>query len=74
MLGSEKLWDINIDKKTRNDDERFEAEQTLDRVGDLEYEKMFIKQKNTNTKERGIMKALKDEQAEDLLALEKKFE
>lgn len=47
----------------------------MDRVHDLDYEKMFSKQKKDNPgaisgKERGIMKALKDEKDEEYKAEE----
>ena len=45
MLGQDKLWKINIDKKTRIEEERDEAEDMLGTVGDMDYEKMFQKQK-----------------------------
>lgn len=41
VLGSEKLWQINIDKRSRNDEERKEAEDLLGVVADIDYEKMF---------------------------------
>lgn len=41
----------------------------------VDYESMFTKQKkDTNPKERPLMKALKEEHAEDLLKEEKKFD
>lgn len=61
MLGSEKLWKINIDKRSRNDEERSEAEDMLHTVADIDYERMFMKQKKDAGKERPLMQALKSE-------------
>ena len=41
VLGQDKLWKIHIDKKSRNDEERDEAERMLDDVAEMDYEKMF---------------------------------
>lgn len=54
-MGSEKLWKIDIDKKSRNDDERKEAFGMLDTVADIDYERMFMKQKKDAGKERPLM-------------------
>jgi len=55
VLGTEKLWKINIDKKERNDDERKEAVDMLESVADIEYERMFIKQKKDAVKDRPLI-------------------
>jgi WD40 repeat protein len=44
VLGTEKLWQINIDKRVRNEEERKEAEDYLDTVSYIDYDKMFLKQ------------------------------
>jgi hypothetical protein len=75
VLGHEKrLWDINIDKRVRNDEERKEAEEMLDHVGDIDYERMFMKQKKDINKERPLIQALKSEHQVEIMAEEKKFE
>ncbi len=61
MLGTDKLWSIKINKTDRDDEEREEAEKMLDEVADIDYEKMFLKQKKDQTKERPLMQALKSE-------------
>eukprot|EP00350_Pseudokeronopsis_sp_OXSARD2_P012182 CAMPEP_0170567904 /NCGR_PEP_ID=MMETSP0211-20121228/80785_1 /TAXON_ID=311385 /ORGANISM="Pseudokeronopsis sp., Strain OXSARD2" /LENGTH=66 /DNA_ID=CAMNT_0010889505 /DNA_START=1510 /DNA_END=1711 /DNA_ORIENTATION=- len=62
-----------IDKRSRNDDERIEAEELLEEVKVMDYETMFMKQKKDGgiRKERGIMKALKEEHEQDLKLEEK---
>ncbi len=74
VLGSDKLWNININKEKRNDYERQEAIDLIEEVEQMDYERMFSKQKKEATKDRPLMKALKEEQAEEMLAAEKKFE
>lgn len=61
MLGTDKLWSIKINKTDRDDEERDEAEKMLDEVADIDYEKMFMKQKKDQVKERPLMQALKSE-------------
>lgn len=55
VLGTDKLWQIKIDKTDREDEERVEAINMLDEVADIDYEKMFLKQKKDQTKERPLM-------------------
>lgn len=75
VLGSEKLWKISIDKSERNDEERNEAEEMLGEVADMEYERMFMKQKKDQTgKERPLIQALKSEHQVEVMAEEKQFE
>jgi len=75
VLGQDKLWNIKIDKRNRNEHERVEAESLLDDVASMDYESMFNKQKReAGAKERGIMKALKEEHEQDLMIEEKQFE
>ena len=74
-MGTDKNWAIKIDKSDRNDQDKMEAEETLDRMEELDYEKMFMKFKKdgpggTILKEKpvvggAIMKALKEDQNED---------
>ena len=61
VLGSDKLWKIFIDKRSRNDEERREAEEMLDTVAEIDYERMFMKQKKDGGKDRPLMQALKSE-------------
>lgn len=74
MLGTDKLWSIKINKTDRDDEERDEAEKMLDEVADIDYEKMFMKQKKDQIKERPLMQALKSEHQVEIMAEEKKFE
>jgi len=74
VLGTDKLWQIKIDKTDREDEERVEAINMLDEVADIDYEKMFLKQKKDQTKERPLMQALKSEHQVEIMAEEKKFE
>ena len=46
----------------------------LNDVATIDYDKMFNKSKKDIQQERPLMKALKEEQAQELLAEEKKFE
>lgn len=43
VLGTEKNWLIKIDKRLQNDNDRVEAENILDEVGQIDYDKMFMK-------------------------------
>lgn len=59
VLGTDKHWGIHIDKGDRNEMDRVEAVDTMDRVAEMDYEKMFIKVKKeggggTFIKEKGI--------------------
>lgn len=77
VLGLEKLWKIKIDKTPRQNKERVEAEDYLDTVGSIDYERMFMKTKKeigSTIKERPLIQALKSEQKEDLLTQDKRFE
>lgn len=62
VLGTEKLWKIHIDKKTKNDEEKNEAERMLDKVGQINYETMFNKQKKD--KQDQMTKVLQKDQIE----------
>ena len=75
VLGQDKLWKIAIDKRERNDEERQEAVEMLDEVADLDYERMFLKQKkDQGGKERPLIQALKSEHQVEAMAEEKQFE
>jgi hypothetical protein len=43
VLGTDKLWKISVNKSSRNNEERNEAEDMLGAVGQIEYDKMFSK-------------------------------
>lgn len=45
VLGKKKFWNINIDKSTRENAERGEAENMLDKANSIQYEKLFTKEK-----------------------------
>ena len=75
VLGQDKLWKIAIDKRERNEEERQEAVEMLDEVADLDYERMFLKQKkDQGGKERPLIQALKSEHQVEAMAEEKQFE
>jgi hypothetical protein len=45
VLGQDKLWKIHIDKRTKNEEEKQEADKMLEKVSHINYETMFNKQK-----------------------------
>lgn len=64
VLGSERLWRINIDKHERMDMERHEAEEMLNKVESLTLEQLFAHKKKEAITERPLMQALKEEHDE----------
>ena len=63
VLGTQRLWKINIDKSERVTQERHEAEEILDKVESMTLEQLFQtkKGKEAVTTDRPLMQALKAE-------------
>ena len=61
VLGTERLWKIQIDKNERIDFERKEAEAMLAKVESVTLDQLLAHKKKEATTERPLMQALKEE-------------
>ena len=83
VLGMEKLWKISvisityskylqIDKRTKNDEEKREAEYMLQKVSYFNYETMFSKQKKVD--KENMQKVLEKDKVESQMVEQMKYE
>lgn len=70
VLGTDRLWNIKIDKQDRIQSEKEEAEQMLQEVEQMSIEELFAHKKKEATTDRPLVQALKAEH-DELRALDK---